>query len=67
MNARYQPPASQATGMSGGLHNDDMPPQALTGRACCCPARAVVRIILPPSAGRPHETDLLLCGHHFRV
>jgi hypothetical protein len=37
------------------------------GRACCCVARAVVRVVMPPAEGRPHETELLLCGHHYRV
>ena len=36
-------------------------------RACCCPARAMVLVIMPPSAARPHQTELLLCGHHSRV
>ncbi len=36
-------------------------------RACCCPAQPVVRVIMPPAAGRPHSVDLLLCGHHYRV
>jgi len=36
-------------------------------RACCCPARAVVRIVLPPGPARPHPTDLLLCAHHYRM
>ena len=22
---------------------------------------------MPPTAARPYETDLLLCGHHYRV
>ena len=22
---------------------------------------------MPPTAARPHETELLLCGHHHRV
>jgi len=35
--------------------------------ACCCPASPVVRVIMPPAAGRPHSVDLLLCGHHYRV
>ena len=35
--------------------------------ACCCPAQAMVRVVMPPTAARPHETDLLLCGHHYRV
>jgi hypothetical protein len=36
-------------------------------QACCCVAKAVVRVVMPPAPGRPHETDLLLCGHHFRA
>ena len=41
-------------------------PAVLPGRACCCPAKAAVRVIMPPVQGRP-ETDLLLCGHHYLV
>jgi hypothetical protein len=26
-----------------------------------------MRVIMPPTAPRPAETDLLLCGHHYRV
>ena len=37
------------------------------GRACCCPAKPVVIVVMPPVPGRPHQTDLLLCGHHYRV
>jgi len=36
-------------------------------RACCCQARPVVTVVMPPTASRPHPVDLLLCGHHFRV
>jgi hypothetical protein len=36
-------------------------------RACCCPARPVVIVLIPPGDGRPHTTDLLLCGHHYRA
>jgi hypothetical protein len=32
-----------------------------------CVARAVVRVVMPPTGARPHETELLLCGHHYRV
>jgi hypothetical protein len=35
--------------------------------ACCCPASPAVRVIMPPGPGRPHTTELLLCGHHYRV
>lgn len=30
-------------------------------------ARAVARVVMPPTTTRPHETELLLCGHHYRV
>jgi hypothetical protein len=36
-------------------------------RACCCPAMPMVRVAMPPTADRASETDLLLCGHHYRV
>jgi hypothetical protein len=36
-------------------------------RACCCPAKPAVVAVLPPAPGRDHETDLLLCGHHYRA
>jgi hypothetical protein len=42
-------------------------PLDVTARACCCPARPVVTVVMPPTASRPHRVDLLLCGHHFRV
>jgi len=54
----YTPPGSEAV------------PEAVpttAARACCCPARPMVHVIMPPTAARPHETDLLLCGHHYRV
>jgi hypothetical protein len=49
---------------------DDLLPSlrhVVADRACCCPARPVVTVIMPPVPGRPHPVDLLLCGHHFRV
>jgi hypothetical protein len=42
-------------------------PLALDERACCCPARPVVLVWMPPAGDRPHRTDLLLCAHHYRV
>ena len=35
-------------------------------RACCCPARPVVRAVMPATGSRPEPVDLLLCGHHYR-
>ena len=49
---------------------DDLLPSlrhVMADRACCCPARPVVTVIMPPAPGRRHGVDLLLCGHHFRV
>jgi hypothetical protein len=36
-------------------------------RACCCPARPLVRVMLPAAGSRPELVDLLLCGHHYRA
>ena len=36
-------------------------------RACCCPAPAQFRALLPSSPGRAQWTDLLLCAHHLRL
>jgi hypothetical protein len=40
-------------------------PPRLADRSCCCPARPVVTVLIPPAAERPHPVDLLLCGHHY--
>ena len=55
-------PARQDT--AGAVHDDAAVP---AGRACCCPATAVVRVLMPATPARPHETELLLCGHHYRM
>ena len=36
-------------------------------RACCCPARPMVRVLMPATPSRPYRVDLLLCGHHYRL
>jgi hypothetical protein len=36
------------------------------GRACWCPARPVMTVVMPPAATRPHWADLLLSSHHHR-
>jgi hypothetical protein len=43
------------------------PIPVLASQACCCPAKPVVRVVMPPTATRGHSVDLLLCGHHYRV
>ena len=40
---------------------------SIPSMACCCPARPVVRVIMPPTANRRHSVDLWLCGHHYRA
>jgi hypothetical protein len=42
-------------------------PEGREDRACCCPARPVVRVVMPLTPERRHSVDLLLCGHHYRV
>jgi len=42
-------------------------PITVNDRACCCPARPMVTVVMPPTVSRPNPIDLLLCGHHYRV
>ena len=42
-------------------------PVAAGERACCCPSKPVVRVVLPATAQRDHPVDLLFCAHHYRV
>ncbi len=69
MNARF-PSRQSSSDRAVQTAPDDLIPSAspaVADRACCCLARPVVRIIMPPSPTREHETDLLLCGHHYRA
>jgi hypothetical protein len=51
--------------------DDELPdtPRRLTpaDRACCCPARPVVTVVIPAGRECPHPVELLLCGHHYRA
>ena len=40
---------------------------SVPSRSCCCPARPVVKVIMPAAPGRPNPVDLWLCGHHYRA
>jgi len=62
-----RPPAGQAAGTAPDDRAAWSGPHDLGDRACCCPARPVVRVLIPPAPGRPHSADLLLCGHHWRA
>ena len=66
MNARLHQPSASPAGSAIALYGAAAH-QGPGDRACCCVARAVVRVVMPPAPGRPHETELLLCGHHYRV
>ena len=75
MNARFLPPSARkdAPALPAVLPaarppGDAIPSWEVAGTlACCCPARAMVQAVMPPTAARPHETELLLCGHHYRA
>jgi hypothetical protein len=62
-----RPPAGQADSPPPGIGSIDWRAARRASRACCCPARPAVLAVIPPAAGRPDPTDLLLCGHHYRA
>ncbi len=68
MNARSLHPGGRGSTASG-LHDDKIEAAGpvILGPACCCPANPVVRVVMPATAARPYPTELLLCGHHYRV
>ncbi len=69
MNAKFSHPANGGSSAPARIHDDTIEARqaVAVGSACCCPARPVVRVVMPPTATRPHRTELLLCGHHYRV
>jgi hypothetical protein len=68
MNARFKHPSAKSHGAAAAPAPGVIAGSAVpAGRACCCAARAAVQVTMPPTATRPHETGLLLCGHHYRV
>jgi hypothetical protein len=69
MNARSLHPSVRKDGAAAlfdAASRQEVLPAA-ADRSCCCVAKAVVRVVMPPTRARPHETELLLCGHHYRV
>lgn len=69
MNTRFLRPASGGNAAPGCLHDDTIGDRDSIplGPACCCPARPAVRVVMPATAARPHQAELLLSGHHYRV
>jgi hypothetical protein len=51
---------SHANGPGQGLRDPLTP-----ALACCCPARPMVKVVMPETPGRSHPVDLWLCGHHY--
>lgn len=68
MKSRF-PSRSEAPAVAPGTAAaaERLPAPGPEFRACCCPGRPVVRVIMPASASRPRAVELLLCGHHYRV
>ena len=58
-----EPPAIEAIDVEDLKFTDPAVPSS----SCCCLARPVVRVTMPPTATRPHPVDLWLCGHHYRA
>jgi hypothetical protein len=68
MNARFlNPPARNDNATMRPLDGTIPLHEALADRACCCTARAMVQVIMPPTPARPHRTELPLCGHRYRA
>jgi hypothetical protein len=57
----------QDTRPPAGVAFGDLSAIRRAGRSCCCSARPMVVALIPASPGRPQQTDLLLCGHHYRA
>jgi hypothetical protein len=60
-------PEDTADFISSGRSEDDSHLAALTERACCCPSRPAVRVLVPVTGHAGGPVDLLLCGHHYRA
>jgi hypothetical protein len=78
MSFSHFSPAGDGTATAAPSSGQDRPRQPATvnvdlhaarraGRSCCCSARPAVIAVMPPASGRPHRTELLLCGHHYRA
>ena len=59
--------AAGPAGRLGQTRTSALPDPAVPMDACCCPARPMFKVVMPPTATRPHQVDLWLCGHHYRV
>ena len=55
MRMRFPRRRAKTAGRSPDGQADWSPPPALGDRAYCCPARPVVRVLIPPASARPHS------------
>jgi hypothetical protein len=60
-------PDDTAEFISQGRSEDVSHLAAAGTRACCCPARPVIEVLVPSADDRHAEVDLLLCAHHYRA
>jgi hypothetical protein len=68
MSARFLNPSARSDNAAMRPLDDAISlGHASADRACCCSARAMLQVLIPPTPARPHRTELLLCGHHYRV
>ena len=68
MNARFRHPSAKTHDAAAPpAPASPASPAVLAGRACCCAGRPAVQVTMPRTPARPHQTDLLLCGHHYRA
>ena len=54
-------------GQASAAPGHELVDSPVPARACCCLAKPMVKVIMPPTPGRPHPVDLWLCGHHYHA
>jgi hypothetical protein len=67
-------PRGRAAAAAGEAHSGQPGPSSyiidwrtalsLAERACCCPSRPAVVVIMPSGSGREAPAELFLCRHH---
>jgi hypothetical protein len=67
MNAHRTPCPDQLQTGAAWLAPADWRQPMVADQACCCSARPDYLVVVPVSSSRDYPTDLLLCGHHYRV
>jgi hypothetical protein len=60
-------PEDTAGFIARGRSDDGNRHPALAERACCCPSRPAVRVLVPRAGDSADAADLLLCLHHYRA